>query len=83
MENLETSLETWVYLDVKTCKVFLCFVAIGRIRAYYVFFVLRHYVRAACSYTKDELVFFFNKAQLHLLDLKTVKTIGNFYLKEI
>ena len=41
---------------------FVQFVAIVRIRAYYVFFVLRHYVRAACSYTKDELVFFFNKA---------------------
>ena len=39
VENLETSLETWVYLDVKTCKVFLCFVAIGRIRAYYVRFL--------------------------------------------
>ena len=51
---------------------FVQFVAIGRIRAYYVFFVLRHYVRAACSYTEDEQAFFFfNKAQLHLLDLKT------------
>ena len=35
-----------VYLGVKTCEVFLCFVAIVRVRAYYVdffvFFVLRH-----------------------------------------
>ena len=31
-----------VYLDVKTCEVFLCFVAIVRIRVYYVdFFVFR------------------------------------------
>ena len=37
----------WVYLGVKTCQVFLCFVAIVRVRLYYVdffvFFVLRHW----------------------------------------
>ena len=37
----------WVYLGVKTCAVFLCFVAIVRVRLYYVdffvFFVLRHW----------------------------------------
>ena len=38
---------------------FVQFVAIVRIRAYYVFFVLRRYVRAACSYTEDEQAFFF------------------------
>ena len=36
-----------VYLGVKTCEVFLCFVAIVRVRVYYVdffvFFVLRHW----------------------------------------
>ena len=33
-----------VYLGVKTCVVFLCFVAIVRVRVYYVvFFVLRHW----------------------------------------
>ena len=37
----------WVYLGVRTCKLFLCFVAIVRVRVYYVdffvFFVLRHW----------------------------------------
>ena len=37
----------WVYLGVKTCEVFLCFVAIVTVRVYYVdffvFFVLRHW----------------------------------------
>ena len=37
----------WVYLGVRTCEVFLCFVAIVRVRVYYidffVFFVLRHW----------------------------------------
>ena len=37
----------WVHLGVKTCEVFLCFVAIVRVRVYYVdifvFFVLRHW----------------------------------------
>ena len=36
-----------VYIGVKTCEVFLCFVAIVRVRVYYadffVFFVLRHW----------------------------------------
>ena len=36
-----------VYLGVRTCEVFLCFVAIVRVRVYYVdlfvFFVLRHW----------------------------------------
>ena len=36
-----------VYLSVKTCEVFRCFVAIVRVRVYYldffVFFVLRHW----------------------------------------
>ena len=36
-----------VYLGVKTCEVFLCFVATGRVRVYYVdffvFFVLRRW----------------------------------------
>ena len=36
-----------VYLGIKTCEVFLCFVAIVRVRVYYVdffaFFVLRHW----------------------------------------
>ena len=36
----------WVYLGVKTCEVFLCFVAIVRVRVccvdFFVFFVLRH-----------------------------------------
>ena len=36
-----------VYLGVKTCEVFLCFVAIVRVRVYYVeffvLFVLRHW----------------------------------------
>ena len=35
-----------VYLGVRTCELFLCFVAIVRVRVYYVdffvFFVLRH-----------------------------------------
>ena len=39
--------EIWVYLGVRTCEVFLCFVAIVRVRVYYVdffvFFVLRHW----------------------------------------
>ena len=39
-------LKRGVYLGVKTCEVFLCFVAIVRVRIYYVdfivFFVLRH-----------------------------------------
>jgi len=37
----------WVYLDVKTCEVLLCFVAFVRVRVYYVdifvFFVLHHW----------------------------------------
>ena len=37
----------WVYLGVRTCEVFLCFVDIVRVRVYYVdffvFFVLRHW----------------------------------------
>ena len=37
----------WVYLGVRTCKLFLCFVAIVRVRVYYVdffvFFVLCHW----------------------------------------
>ena len=37
----------WVYLGVRTCELFLCFVAIVRVRVYYVhffvFFVLRHW----------------------------------------
>ena len=37
----------WVYLVVRTCELFLCFVAIVRVRVYYVdffvFFVLRHW----------------------------------------
>ena len=35
-----------VYLGVKTCEVFLCFVAVVRVRVYYVdfvFFVLHHW----------------------------------------
>ena len=36
----------WVYLGVRTCELFLCFVAIVRVRVYYVdffvFFLLRH-----------------------------------------
>ena len=36
-----------VYLDVRTCQVFLCFVVIVGVRVYYVdffvFFVLRHW----------------------------------------
>ena len=36
----------WVYLGVRTCELFLCFVAIVRVRVYYVdffvFFELRH-----------------------------------------
>ena len=36
-----------VYLGVRTCELFLCFVAIVRVRVYYVdffvFFVLRHW----------------------------------------
>ena len=36
----------FIYLGVKTCEVFLCFVAIVRVRVYYVdffvFFGLRH-----------------------------------------
>ena len=36
----------WVYVGVRTCELFLCFVAIVRVRVYYVdffvFFVLRH-----------------------------------------
>ena len=37
----------WVYPGVRTCELFLCFVAIVRVRVYYVdffvFFVLRHW----------------------------------------
>ena len=36
----------WVYLGVRNCEVFLCFLAIVRVRVYYVeffvFFVLPH-----------------------------------------
>ena len=39
--------QIWVYHGVRTCEVFLCFVAIVRVRDYYVdffvFFVLRHW----------------------------------------
>ena len=42
----ETRLELKVYLCVRTCEVFLCFVAIVRVRVcyvdFFVFFVLRH-----------------------------------------
>ena len=42
-----TSANFWVYLGVKTCKLFLCFVAIVRVKVFYVdffvFFVLRHW----------------------------------------
>ena len=47
--------------------VFVQFVAIVRIRAYYVFFVLRYMF----LHRGWAGIFFFNKAQLHLLDLKT------------
>ena len=51
-----------VNLDVKTCEVFLCFVAIFRVRVYYIvidFFVsfalqCTSLVNAAGSYTEDE-----------------------------
>ena len=37
----------WVYLGVRTCELFVCFVAIVRVRVYYVdffvFFVFRHW----------------------------------------
>ena len=40
-------LKIWVYLGVRTCELFLRFVAIVRVRVYYVdffvFFVLRHW----------------------------------------
>ena len=40
-------LKIWVYLGVKSCEVSLCFVAIVRVRVYYldffVFFVLLHW----------------------------------------
>ena len=47
----------WVYLVVKTCEVFLCFVAIVRDRVYYVdFFVFRFtsLVSVTGFYTEDE-----------------------------
>ena len=47
----------WVYLGVKTCELFLCFVAVVRVRVYIDFFVLflsRHFKG---SYTEDELKF--------------------------
>ena len=41
------ALTSWVYLGVKACGFFLCFVAIVRVRVYcvdfFVFFVLRHW----------------------------------------
>jgi len=51
-----------IYLDVKTCEVFLCFIAVVRVRVYYivihffVFFALQctSLVSAAGSYTEDE-----------------------------
>ena len=43
----ESSSRFWVYVGVRTCEVFLCFVAIVRARAHYVdffvFFVLRYW----------------------------------------
>ena len=40
-------LQNGVYLGVRTCEIFLCFVTIVRVRVYYVnffvFFVLRHW----------------------------------------
>ena len=45
--EIGTPCKFWVYLGVRTCEVFLCFVAIVRVRVYYadffVFFVLRHW----------------------------------------
>lgn len=47
-----------VYLGVRTWQVFVCFVAVVRVRLYYVdafdFFVLRHCFVTAGSYTEDE-----------------------------
>ena len=46
-ECVEDRAKFWVYLGVKTCEVFLCFIGIVRVRVYYfdffVFFVLRHW----------------------------------------
>ena len=42
--NWRHSGEFRVYLGVRTCELFLCFIAIVRVRDYYVdFFVLRHW----------------------------------------
>ena len=48
-----------VYLGVKTCGVFLCFVAIVKVRVYYVdfrfvFFCFESLVRVIGSYSEDE-----------------------------
>ena len=46
-QGSNAELKIWVYLGVKTCEVFLCFVAIVRVRVYYVdffvFFGLHHW----------------------------------------
>ena len=45
--HLDVLITFWVYLGVRTCELFLCFVVIVRVRVYYadffVFFVLRHW----------------------------------------
>ena len=47
-----------VYLSVKTCEVFLCFVAIVRVRVcyvdFFVFFCFTSLVSVTGSYTEDE-----------------------------
>ena len=47
IKHQEESAKLWVYLYVRTWELFLCFVAIVRVRVYYidffVFFVLRHW----------------------------------------
>ena len=44
LDRTHISVIEWVYLGVRTCELFLCFVFIVRVRVYYVdFFVLRHW----------------------------------------
>ena len=46
--NFFLVIEFWVYLGVRTCELFLCLVAIVRVRVYYVDFLRVYYVDFLC-----------------------------------
>ena len=62
----------WVYLGVRTCELFLCFVAVVRVRVCYVdfflFFVLRHWCVSKILTPRQSQVFQFFELLCHNFD---------------